>query len=279
MPPCECEVCWASAFSAGSSCELARRRERMFLHALAIQIRAELRVRLSLNAASSRQTGVTRVTCEESGLAKWTNEVRARICVCRGECDIHNFIRTRYNICLMAFHRCRRASVRCVERVLSVLEARVNVCRGECDIHICIRTRYNICLMAFHRCRCASVRCVERVLSVLEARVNVCRGECYIHICIRTGYNICLMWHELYMCEVIHTGAIIIFPTGMLYHIFIRTRYNICMMWYEFITTTSLLFFLGLTRYIYIYTYICIYMYIYIYIPEREFARFKVRVV
>ena len=35
---------------------LARRRERMILHALAIQIRAELRVRLSLNAASSRLT-------------------------------------------------------------------------------------------------------------------------------------------------------------------------------------------------------------------------------
>jgi len=35
---------------------LARRRERMMLHALAIQIRAELRVRLSLNAASSRLT-------------------------------------------------------------------------------------------------------------------------------------------------------------------------------------------------------------------------------
>ena len=35
---------------------LARRRERMILHALAIQIRAELRVRLSLNAASYRLT-------------------------------------------------------------------------------------------------------------------------------------------------------------------------------------------------------------------------------
>jgi len=29
------------------------------------------------------------------------------------------------------FHRCRCVSVKCVERVLSVLEARVNVCRGE----------------------------------------------------------------------------------------------------------------------------------------------------
>jgi len=31
----------------------------------------------------------------------------------------------------VSFHRCRCVSVKCVERVLSVLEARVNVCRGE----------------------------------------------------------------------------------------------------------------------------------------------------
>ena len=31
----------------------------------------------------------------------------------------------------ISFHRCRCVSVKCVERVLSVLEARVNVCRGE----------------------------------------------------------------------------------------------------------------------------------------------------
>jgi len=33
----------------------------------------------------------------------------------------------------VSFHRCRCVSVKCVERVLSVLEARVNVCRGEKD--------------------------------------------------------------------------------------------------------------------------------------------------
>jgi len=31
----------------------------------------------------------------------------------------------------VSFHRCRCVSVKCVERVLSVLEARVDVCRGE----------------------------------------------------------------------------------------------------------------------------------------------------
>jgi len=31
----------------------------------------------------------------------------------------------------VSFHRCRCVSVKCVERVLSVLEARVNVCRGK----------------------------------------------------------------------------------------------------------------------------------------------------
>jgi len=38
---------------------LARRRERMILHAFAIQIRSELRVRLSLQAASDRLTPLT----------------------------------------------------------------------------------------------------------------------------------------------------------------------------------------------------------------------------
>jgi len=38
---------------------------------------------------------------------------------------------TQQNFPLVSFHRCRCVSVKCVERVLSVLEARVNVCRGE----------------------------------------------------------------------------------------------------------------------------------------------------
>jgi len=49
----------------------------------------------------------------------------------------------------VSFHRCRCVSVKCVERVLSVLEARVNVCRGES----LRRLEFSFCVTAVGRWR------------------------------------------------------------------------------------------------------------------------------